>query len=67
MSRSIYKSVHRPYASWMNQPNHTGIYIAVMIVLLVLLNLFGVRSVSSLIVDVTLFSLYPPDGLEIVS
>ncbi|KAG8216141.1 amino acid permease-domain-containing protein [Butyriboletus roseoflavus] len=30
-------------AFWDNNPNHTGIYIAVIIVLLLLLNLFGVR------------------------
>jgi hypothetical protein len=51
----------------MNQPDHTAIYIAVIIVALLLLNLFGVRSVSSPICDELLTSLHPLDGLEIVS
>ena len=51
----------------MNQPDHTAIYIAVIIVALLLLNLFGVRLVSSPIGNVTLTSFYPLDGLEIVS
>jgi hypothetical protein len=51
----------------MNQPDHTAIYIGAIIVALLFINLFGVRSVSSPLSDVTLSLLRPLDGLEIVS
>ena len=51
----------------MNQPDHIAIYIAVIIVALLFINLFGVRSVLSPLFDVMLSSLCPLDGLEIVS
>ena len=51
----------------MNQPDHTAIYIAVIIVALVLINLFGVRLVSSPIDHLMLCSFYPLGGSEIVS
>lgn len=48
------------------QSGHTPIYITVFILALLLINLFGVRSVSALLADAILSSLYPLEGLGIV-
>ena len=67
VSPSIHRSVNRRRASRINQPDHTTIYIMAIIATLLLINLFGVRSVSDPLGDATLTSHYLLDGLETVS